>query len=360
MGIIYPQNIYLAPCGMTNYYKEKGYIIEKPKVKIEISIKDLSKGSQKKVKCKCDNCNDEFLRKFAKITDSITYCKKCYGIKAKETFIKNYGVDNPNKSSIIKEKTKKTNLKKYGVEYIFQSEDVKEKIKKSLIKNYGVESALKNKEIHGKMKNTLIKKYGVDNPLKNKEIKEKVQNTNLKRYGVKWVFQNKEIKNKIKNTNLKKYKFDNPAKNDKVKEKIRITKLEKGITYNNTQVSKNQLHIANLISGDLNVCINGFYADIVLDNIIIEYDGSGHWLSVDIWGQSINEFNKKEYIRENVFLKNNYKIIRIICKNDILLNDMDLKKSLNNLIFELNHNDYNIIFWNMTNNSMDLNRRIYV
>lgn len=58
--------------------------------------------------------------------------------KAKKTSLEKYGVDNPAKAEIVKNKIKKTSLEKYGVEYAFQSEKVKEKICKTKMKKYNV------------------------------------------------------------------------------------------------------------------------------------------------------------------------------------------------------------------------------
>lgn len=55
--------------------------------------------------------------------------------KAKDTFLKKYGVSNPSKTSVVKDKIKKTNLERYGVECSAQSDVVKEKIKATNLKN---------------------------------------------------------------------------------------------------------------------------------------------------------------------------------------------------------------------------------
>ena len=81
--------------------------------------------------------------------------------KVKETFILNYGYDNPNKNSLIKEKISKGNkasskqalearkqtcLEKYGVENVMHTQSTKDKIKETCIKKYGVSSHMQNDE----------------------------------------------------------------------------------------------------------------------------------------------------------------------------------------------------------------------
>ena len=58
-------------------------------------------------------------------------------IKIKETLNNHYGVDNPQKSKIIQEKTKQTNLKKYGVTTYSQTDNFKKymNINKDIIVN---------------------------------------------------------------------------------------------------------------------------------------------------------------------------------------------------------------------------------
>lgn len=56
----------------------------------------------------------------------------------RKTLYDNYGVDNPIKSDIIKEKIKQTLINKYGVEYIGASKEIRNKIFNTLIKKYNV------------------------------------------------------------------------------------------------------------------------------------------------------------------------------------------------------------------------------
>jgi very-short-patch-repair endonuclease len=86
-----------------------------------------------------------------------------------------------------------------------------------------------------------------------------------------------------------------------------------------TKTSKNQIHLCNLLNGVLNKNIDKYNADILLDNnVIIEYDGVGHFFYDDYFKRDSSTCEEK---RTNIILNKGYKIIRIICKNDILPED---------------------------------------
>jgi hypothetical protein len=101
--------------------------------------------------------------------------------KTKNTNKEKYGVEHHLKLKSQLDKQKKTNLEKYGVENIFN--DVK-KIKDSVYKKYGVDNPFKSDIIKEKIKKTNIEKYGFDNPSKNDDIKNKKIKTSLEKFGV--------------------------------------------------------------------------------------------------------------------------------------------------------------------------------
>jgi hypothetical protein len=82
--------------------------------------------------------------------------------KKKDTWIKNYGVDNPSKAQVNKDKIKAS------------WPEVDRKRKETMLEKYGVESYNSTNEFKDRRKATWIEKYGVDNPTKNIEILEKV------------------------------------------------------------------------------------------------------------------------------------------------------------------------------------------
>lgn len=187
----------------------------------------------------CDSCG-EFFTVLSRNYNNRVFCNKCSrknaASKRKETFLKNFGVDNPMKNSEFKEKSKKTNLKKYGKEHFTQTDFYKEKVKKSTQEKFGVnytfqrddvkskiaesKSNLDNDKISAKRKETNLKKYGVDNVAKLNSIKEKIKQTNLNKYGVEMSLLNPEVAAKRKKTWDKKYGKDvHPLKAQNIKEK---------------------------------------------------------------------------------------------------------------------------------------------
>jgi very-short-patch-repair endonuclease len=73
------------------------------------------------------------------------------------------------------------------------------------------------------------------------------------------------------------------------------------------------------LNGVLNKNIDVYNADILLDNnVIVEYDGFGHFFYDDYFKRDSSKCEEK---RTNIILNKGYKIIRIICTNDILPED---------------------------------------
>ena len=153
--------------------------------------------------------------------------------KIKQKCLKNYGVENPSQSIILKEKKKETCLKNHGVEYSMQSKEVQEKSKNTCNKHFGSDYPLQSKEIYIKHKSTMIKKYGVEHNSQLQENKEKYKQTNLKNLGVEYPLQSKEIQGKSKQTCLKKYGVENPFQLEETREKWKRTMIEKyGVEHN--------------------------------------------------------------------------------------------------------------------------------
>lgn len=102
----------------------------------------------------------------------------------KESYLKKYGVDNPAKAEVIKDKIKQTNTERYGVENVFQSPIIREKCVNTCIERYGVSNAAKTNIVQNKIKQTCLEKYGVKNPTQSPIIQEKIKETYLEKYGV--------------------------------------------------------------------------------------------------------------------------------------------------------------------------------
>ena len=128
---------------------------------------------------------------------NITKSKELNIKKRKETSLKKYGVDNPAKSDIVKERNKKKNLERYGTEYFFQSDEFKRKAKNTWMTNLGADNPFKSKLVQEKIKETNLRKYGTECVLSSNDIRKKIRETNIKKYGVDHVSKSKVVMNKI-------------------------------------------------------------------------------------------------------------------------------------------------------------------
>ena len=205
--------------------------VEKPKKEKKVKpskVKDTRKGHYynngvitKKIK-EGDAIPDGFVRGML-LSDEL---KKNRSAKAKETFLKKYGVDNPAKSKEVLVKIQKTNLDRYGVECSAQSEVVKEKIKATNLKKYGVEYSFQAEEVRDKIKATSLERYGVDNPSKSDVIKNRIVESNHKNLGVDYPMQSKDVMDKSRATSFEKYGTEYPNQSEIVKSKIDASTLE--------------------------------------------------------------------------------------------------------------------------------------
>src|SRR5690625_2212364 len=122
-------------------------------------------------------------------------------------------------------------------------------------------------------------------------VKEKVKETMKENHGVEFAQQCPLIRNKTKATLYKNYgvtrTIDNPELRNKMNEYEYV---------NSKKVSKPQRKIAEYINGELNVYVADKFVDILLleDKIVVEYNGSGHYISVLKNKITKEEFTKKE------------------------------------------------------------------
>lgn len=304
MGVLLLETIKIKPNRFSQYYKSKGYIIIGPNKDIEIKVKDLIPTSATKVPCICDFCNNKFLKERRTIKNLIDpiACKHCSIYKGKHTIIEKYGVDSVFKDITVRNKIKETWVNKYGVDNPSKSQEIIKRRSKTNFEKYGNNCSMNGTNKY-KSKETFLKRYGVDHNSKTDLFKEKFKITCIKKYGV-----------------------PNPMQYLEIKEKSMLNKK----THNNN-CSKQQRYINNLLNGEINKYINGYYADIFLknENIIIEYDGSGHWFAVKHYKISLIEFEKNEIARENVLLNDGYKILRIISRKDLIPIDKELIDIIN-------------------------------
>ena len=224
------KKINLERYGTTNGKILKPKVI-KPKREKKVKspkVKDTRKGHYynngvitRKIK-EGDDIPDGFVRGML-LSDEL---KQKRSAKAKETFLKKYGVDNPSKSKEVYDKVRKTNLERYGHVCSAQSEVVKEKIKASNRKKYGVEYSFQAEVVKDKIKATSLERYGVDNPSKSDIIKNRIVESNRKNLGVDYPMQSKDVLDKSRVTSLQKYGTEYPNQSEIVKSKIDASTLE--------------------------------------------------------------------------------------------------------------------------------------
>lgn len=187
-----------------------------------------------------------------------------------------------------------------------------------------------------KIKNTNLEKYGCEFAFQNKDVQEKHRKTIMSKYGCNNVFQNEDIKQKIKETCLKKYGVENPMQNKDILEKS-YKKMCETKFYNETQIcSKQQRYINDVLGGDLNRPYEKFWLDIFFeeDNIYLEYNGSGHDISVKYNKLTREQFDLNEIKRYKVLKNRGLKQIVIESSQDIL-SDKEVLLSLKDFAFSI-------------------------
>jgi hypothetical protein len=206
--------------------------------------------------------------------------------KKKQSYIKNYGVENPSHSKDIQEKRKQTIVERFGVVNPFQSDEVKEKIRQTKKTNLdykefgefftvscGINSKKLRMDVNKGLLNLLMEKTkflsdqtsliermyvylnDITEPIKcycgncvgftnsyktgykefcsvkcmsnSPKIVEQRKQTCVEKYGVENPSHSKVVKEKMKQTNIERYGFPVPAKNKNVKEKIKRTNLDR-------------------------------------------------------------------------------------------------------------------------------------
>lgn len=377
MGII-SKTVKVIPHGKsTKHYREKGYDVKSGQ-ELEVKVEDLMISSAVLIDTECDYCGKQ--REPIRYVDYNAQtkngtekccCLDCAKFKREEVMLKKYGSRFAFQVPEIKEKIKSTNLERYGSVSPSGNEEVRKKQKETLMKNYGVENPSLSKELNEKRKQTFIDRFGVENSMLNKEIREKATKTIIERYGVENVFLNKDIQNKknailiekygtqyplqneecfekLKQTNLERYGYEFVPQLEETKQKVKKTNLEKcgyesymqspeflekwfvknGSNF--VKSSRQQRYLCSLYNGILNHPFKCFALDIYLpeEKIDVEFDGSGHRMSISFGNISEEDFEKKELYRNVAIKREGYKQMRIISTTDKLPSDSALLQML--------------------------------
>lgn len=128
------------------------------------------------------------------------------------------------------------------------------------------------------------------------------------------------------------------------KRRVENGKKVMNILYNNGKIpsSRPQRYICNLLEGELNHRIGNFFVDMLLNNnIIIEYDGSGHWLESRYGDKTIEQIDKEDIERDKELINKGYKVIRFVSKEDLLPSDRKIRELIDKAINNMNRNKSN-------------------
>jgi hypothetical protein len=159
------------------HFKSLGYDISVGSP-CQIKTIDLMPGTTTVITTICDFCSGETRNTFkdyfiyTKGLIEPFFCKKCNPIKNKKTSLDNWGVDNPMKSTIVRDKLKKSILDKYGVEHYSNTDEYKIKYKETCKEKYGVENSFQVEGYKEKSKSKIREKWGVDYYLQTKELRD--------------------------------------------------------------------------------------------------------------------------------------------------------------------------------------------
>lgn len=164
-------------------------------------------------------------------------CSSCRRLgvaeKVKQTSLEKYGVSNPSKSKVIKDRIKETFTEKYGpgVTNAMHIQEFKDKIVETNIEKYGTDKPQLLEESKQKTINSNIKKYGIKQPQQLQDFKDRSARTCEEKYGVSAPQQNKIIRKKSIDTCLEKYGAENIAQLPSTWDKIRETSVNRyGVT----------------------------------------------------------------------------------------------------------------------------------
>jgi hypothetical protein len=303
-------------------YGDKLNIKINEELKIPISLLPNGSGYKVEVICSfCGNLYDTQWRKYLKIENKgDKHCcglKECISKKRKETSLKQWGVDNPMKSSKVKEKLENSILEKWGVNHYSKTDEFKDKIKQTTLDKWGVNHYSKTDEFKNKFKQTSLSKWGFDNPSKSNFIKEKIKKLSLEKWGVDNYSKTDEFKDKIKQTSLDKWGVDSYSKTEECKRKVNSDNKEKwGVNnYNKSNLSKvgKKIFSENFITylknkTSLYECEKGHEFEIKSDNYLKRIESNIPLCTV------CNPIGDSQYIKE----KELFKFIKSIYDGEII------------------------------------------
>lgn len=361
-----------------SYYKKLGYDIKYHEY-CTIDVNDLLPSSKMKVIVACDYCGVTFERDWCKylrgheniLKDS---CPECYGKKNAEiwnnrcnedstysdsinakresTMRQKYGVNNAAQVEEFVNKKIATNIARYGCENPYQNKDVQKKMRRTMVERYGVMYSMQNADIFEKSKQTCLQNYGVMYSMQNSEIMRRVRENNMSKYGTEYSITSEAVQAKIRKTCLDRFGVEYPLQNQEILEKTFDTMRNNN--YNFVLVSKEQRRLADLFDCEINIRIGTYYVDMLFkeNNIVCEYDGGAHNLSVKFQKMAQDEFDTREKEREDCIIARGYKIIRIVNPHDRAISDELAFKIRDDGTSFLLSNEYNVYIYNIDSNNI--------
>jgi hypothetical protein len=175
-----------------------------PLIRIELKASSSKKTDHKRVIiCACDNCGTEVEKKYKSKTYNdylsgklLAFCdRKCLHEatrkngemrkKMQETCVNTYGVDDPNKSQMVKDKIKDTCETKYGHRSYLGS-DAHKRVMEDFLSEYKVSNISQIPEVQEKIRSSMIARYGTQYPTQSPEIVEKIRRNCSSKFGVSW------------------------------------------------------------------------------------------------------------------------------------------------------------------------------
>lgn len=120
--------------------------------------------------------------------------------------------------------------------------------------------------------------------------------------------------------------------------------------------SRQQIYLSNLLNAKLNPYFKNIgYIDIVLedDKLVIEYDGSGHYLGTQFGKYTYEEKLELDYKRDLQLRLLGYKVIRIESKNDYLPTDEVILEKINDIKKYLNISEKEFFKWDIPSRKKD-------
>ncbi len=189
----------------------------------------------------------------------------------KDTWMKTLGVDNPLKSTKVREKSYDTMEQKYGSKFAMQNSELHQKYVDTMIKTYGDSIPIRNECIkksiehtteerygakhifsseYGKQKRiqTSKEKYGTEYPMQSSIVKEHQIQSVYNKYSVNNVFELETTKDSIKRTNLERRGVEYATQSESVKNKILQTKKDSQVTFikQHNYISVVSLNVPNI------------------------------------------------------------------------------------------------------------------